>query len=69
MTLSIWDTAAIAGWIVIWLTVLMIVVGAIGAATKRRRQKNEVYDKLRKAVKTQEEFDQIVRMMRDGDDK
>lgn len=68
MTLSIWDTAAIAGWIVVWFTVMGLIVGIIGAATKKRKQRNEVYDKLRKAVKTQEEFDDIVRMMQQKDD-
>ena len=67
MGLSVWDTAMIAGWIVLWLMLLTMVVGFFGAIAKRRRQKNEVYEKLRKAVKTQDEFDQIVRMMKDGD--
>ena len=69
MTLSVWDTAMIAGWIVLWLLVAMLIVSVLGTFAKRRRQKNEVYERLRKAVKTQDEFDQIVRMMKDGDDK
>ena len=69
MTLSIWDTAMIAAWIVVWFTILGMIFGIIGAATKKRKQRNEVYEKLRKAVKTQKEFDDIVQMMQKKDDK
>jgi len=67
VTISVWDAAAIAGWIVIWLMALMIVIGILGAITKKRRQRNEVYARLRKAVNTQDEFEKIVRQMRDGE--
>jgi|AntAceMinimDraft_11_1070367.scaffolds.fasta_scaffold07745_5 prolipoprotein diacylglyceryltransferase len=67
MELSIWDTAMIAAWIVVWLSVAMIFFGIIGAMAKSRKQKNQVYNKLRKAVKTEAEFDRIVKTMKDGD--
>jgi ABC-type arginine transport system permease subunit len=67
--MSIWDTAMVALWIVVWFTVLGMILGIIGAATKKRKQRNEVYEKLRKAVKTQKEFDDIVQMMQKKDDK
>jgi preprotein translocase subunit YajC len=67
--MSIWDTAMVALWIVVWFTVLGMIFGIIGAATKKRKQRNEVYEKLRKAVKTQKEFDDIVQMMQKKDDK
>jgi hypothetical protein len=67
VTISVWDAAAIAGWIVVWLMAFMIVIGSLGAISKKRRQRNEVYDRLRKAVHTQDEFERIVRQMKDGE--
>ena len=69
MTISVWDAAAIAGWIVVWIVAIMIIIGILGAITSKRRQRNEVYDRLRKAVNTQDEFERIVRQMKDGETK
>ena len=66
MTLTIWDAAVIAGWIVAWLFLAGILIGALGSMIKRRNQRNEVYERLRKSVNTQEDFDKIVRDLRNG---
>lgn len=69
MTISFWDAGLIAGWVVFWLFLLLMVIAIIGAVGKKRRQKNEVYERLRRAVNTQDEFEQIIRKMKDGDTK
>lgn len=69
MTLSIWDTAAIAAWIVLWLSLLGLFISFLGVLEKRRKQRNEIFEKLRKSSKTQEEFDEMVRMLQQGDSK
>jgi len=64
MTLSIWDTMAIAGFIVLWLFVLTLFLGFIGGLIKRSRakkQKEELYDKVMQVIKTDEDFSRIVR--------
>jgi hypothetical protein len=66
MTLTIWDAAVIAGWIVAWLFLAGILIGGLGSMIKRRNQRNEVYERLRKSVNTQEDFDKIVRDLRNG---
>ena len=76
MTLSILDTAMIAGWIAVWLTVLGIIFGIINAMINKRKQRAAVLsaaalaltEKLKKSVYTQEEFDEIVRMMKKKND-
>jgi hypothetical protein len=66
MTLTIWDAAVIAGWIVAWLFLAGVLIGGLGSMIKRRNQRNEVYERLRKSVNTQEDFDKIVRDLRNG---
>lgn len=66
MTLTIWDAAVIAGWIVAWLFLAGILIRGLGSMIKRRNQRNEVYERLRKSVNTQEDFDKIVRDLRNG---
>ena len=66
MTLTIWDAAVIAGWIVAWLFLAGILIGGLGSMIKRRNQRNEVYERLRKSDNTQEDFDKIVRDLRNG---
>ena len=74
MTLSIWDTMAIAGFIVLWIFLLMIVIAIIGGISKRSRekkQKEELYEKVMKVIKTDEDFTRIVRNLdkETGDDR
>lgn len=66
MTIGIWDAAAIAAWISAWLLLIGLALSFLGAILKRRRQRNEIYNKLRKSVATQEEFDKIARILKDG---
>jgi hypothetical protein len=66
MTLTFWDAGVIAGWIVAWLFLAGILIGGLGSMIKRRNQRNEVYERLRKSVNTQEDFDKIVRDLRNG---
>jgi Na+-transporting methylmalonyl-CoA/oxaloacetate decarboxylase gamma subunit len=72
LTLSIWDTMAIAGFIVLWLFLLMIVLAIIGGITKKSRQKkekDELYEKVMKVIKTDEDFTRIVRnIQKENDD-
>lgn len=72
MTLSILDTMAIAGFIVLWLFLLMIVLAIIGGITKKSRQKkekDELYEKVMKVIKTDEDFTRIVRnIQKENDD-
>lgn len=76
MTLSILDAGMIAAWIVVWFVVAGMFFGFIGAV-KKRRQRTTVLsaaavaltEKLKKSVYTQEEFDEIVRMMKKQNDK
>jgi hypothetical protein len=77
MTLSIWDMAIISAWIVVWFAALGTIFGIIGAAIRKRRKRvvvlsaaaSALADKLRQSVYTQEEFDEIVRMMKEKDEK
>jgi hypothetical protein len=77
MTISIWDMAIISAWIVVWFAALGIIFGVIGAFIRKRRRRAVVLsaaasalaDKLRQSVYTQAEFDEIVRMMQEKDDK
>jgi hypothetical protein len=77
MTLSIWDMAVISAWIVVWFVVLGTIFGIVGSAIRKRRKRvvalsaaaSALADKLRQSVYTQEEFDEIVRMMKEKDDK
>jgi hypothetical protein len=66
MTLTVWDAAVVAGWIVAWLFLAGILIGGLGSMIRRRQQRNEVYERLRKSVSTQEDFDKIVRDLREG---
>jgi hypothetical protein len=66
MTLSFWDAGVIAGWIVAWLFLAGVLIGGFVSMIKRRNQRNEVYERLRKSVNTQEDFDKIVRDLRGG---
>lgn len=64
MTLSIWDTMAIAGFIVLWLFLIAIVLGILGSIAKKsreKRQKDELYEKVMDVIKTEEDFGRIVR--------
>lgn len=64
MTLSIWDTMVIAGFIVLWITLLGIFFSIIGAITKRskeKKHKEEIYEKVMEAIKTDDDFGRIVR--------
>jgi hypothetical protein len=77
MTLSIWDMAVISAWIVVWFVVLGTVFGIVGSAIRKRRKRvvalsaaaSALADKLRQSVYTQEEFDEIVRMMKEKEDE
>lgn len=77
MTLSIWDTAMIAAWIVVWFTIVGIFFSIISAATKKRKERKIVLsaaslalaEKIKKSVYTQEEFDEIVRTMNEQGEK
>jgi len=73
MTLSVLDTMAIAGFIVLWLFILTIVLGIIAGLAKRskeKKQKDEIYEKVMEAIKTDEDFGRIVRSIRkDIDDE
>ena len=72
MTLSIWDTMAIAGFIVLWLSLLVFVLAILGGIAKRSRekkQKEELYEKVMKVIKTDEDFTRIVRnIQKESDD-
>lgn len=64
MTLSIWDTVAISGFIVLWILVLGIFFGIISSLAKRskeKKQKDEIYEKVMEAIKTDGDFGRIVR--------
>lgn len=64
MTLSIWDTVAISGFIVLWILLLGIffsIIGAIAKRSKQKKQKDEIYEKVMEAIKTDEDFGRIVR--------
>lgn len=72
MALSIWDTAMIAAWIVVWFMVAGIVVRLISVLKDRNKNKavlsataQALTEKLKKSAYTQEEFDEIVRMMKE----
>lgn len=66
MTISFWDAGVIAGWIIAWLFGVALLIGGLGGMIRRRNQRNEVYERLRKSVSTQEDFDKIVRDIREG---
>lgn len=66
MTISFWDAGVIAGWIIAWLFGVTLLIGGLGGMIRRRNQRNEVYERLRKSVSTQEDFDKIVRDIREG---
>lgn len=71
MTLSIWDTVAISGFIVLWIFLLGIVLSIIGTLAKRskeKRQKDEIYEKVMEAIKTDEDFGRIVRNLQKDND-
>ena len=72
MTLSIWDTMAIAGFIVLWLFILTLLLTFIGGLMKRARakkQKEELYEKVMQVIKTDEDFTRIVRnIQKENDD-
>lgn len=64
MTLSIWDTMAISGFIVLWLFIITIFFAFIGGLAKRSREKKrkeELYDKVMEVIKTDDDFGRIVR--------
>lgn len=64
MTLSIWDTMAISGFIVLWILLLGIffsIIGAVAKRSKEKKQKDEIYEKVMEAIKTDEDFGRIVR--------
>lgn len=71
MTLSIWDTMAISGFVVLWMFVLWVVLSSLAALGKRarqKRQKDEIYEKVMEAIKTDEDFSRIVRnLQREAD--
>lgn len=69
MTISFWDAGVIAGWMIIWFMAFALVFGILGAVVRRRRQRNEVYERLRRAVKTEDEFNRIIKTMTDGETK
>lgn len=68
-----WDAAMIAAWIVVWFVVAGLILRVVGSVIKKRKQRSmalsataqALTEKLRKSVYTQEEFDEIVRMMKD----
>lgn len=71
MTLSIWDTMAIAGFIVLWILLLGIffsIIGAIAKRSKQKKQKDEIYEKVMEAIKTDEDFGRIVRNLQKESD-
>ena len=71
MTLSIWDTMAIAGFVVLWLFLLWIFLTAlsvIGKRAQQKRQKDEIYEKVMAAIKTDEDFSRIVRNLQKESD-
>jgi hypothetical protein len=71
MTLSIWDTMAIAGFTVLWLFLLWFILTALAAFGKRarqKRQKDEIYEKVMQAIKTDEDFSRIVRNLQKESD-
>ena len=71
MTLSIWDTMAIAGFTVLWLFLLWFILTAIATASKRarqKRQKDEIYEKVMEAIKTDKDFSRIVRNLQKESD-
>jgi Na+-transporting methylmalonyl-CoA/oxaloacetate decarboxylase gamma subunit len=64
MTLSIWDAMVIAGFTVLWLFVLILILAIISGAAKKSRekkQKEELYEKVMQVIKTDEDFGRIVR--------
>lgn len=72
MILSIWDTAMISAWIVVWFMLGGVIVKVFGVLKIRKKNRKvlgsaaqALSDKLRKSVYTQAEFDEIVRMMKD----
>lgn len=71
MTLSIWDTMAIAGFIVLWMFLIWIFLTALSVVGKRarqKRQKDEIYEKVMAAIKTDEDFSRIVRNLQKESD-
>jgi hypothetical protein len=67
MTITFWDAGVIAGWMVAWFMLIALVIGIIGAIGRSRKQRNEIYKRLRSAVNTQDEFEQIVRTINSKD--
>jgi len=71
MTLSIWDTMAISGFIVLWIFLLGIILSILGTwakKSKQKKQKDEIYEKVMEAIKTDEDFGRIVRnLQKDAD--
>ncbi len=71
MTLSIWDTMAIAGFVVLWLFLLWFILTALASFVKRarqKRQKDEIYEKVMQAIKTDEDFSRIVKNLQKESD-
>ena len=68
MEITLWDAAMIAGWVVVWMMGLLIIVSAVAAYAKNRQKKKELYDKLRKSVETDEDFERIVRTIKNGNE-
>lgn len=66
MTLSIWDTMAIAGFILLWLMIFGTVITFLAGLIKKRqqkKQKEELYDRVMDAIKTDQDFSNIVRKL------
>lgn len=71
MTLSVWDTMAIAGFIVLWVFILGLILSIIGGMLKRskeKKQKDEIYEKVMEVIKTDEDFGRIVRNLQKESD-
>jgi Na+-transporting methylmalonyl-CoA/oxaloacetate decarboxylase gamma subunit len=72
MTLSVWDAMVIAGFTVLWLFILILILAIISGAAKKSRekkQKEELYEKVMQVIKTDEDFGRIVRgLQKENDD-
>ena len=61
MELSIWDTAMIAGWVVVWLMAFTLVISFFVGFAKRRKERREILQKFYESAKTDEKFTDIVK--------
>jgi hypothetical protein len=70
MELGIWDTAMIAGWVVVWLMGFTLVISFFVGFSKRRKERKEILQKFYESAKTDEKFTKIVSSLdEDGETK